>query len=335
MNILETLKKMNAYHAPSGEESGIAELIKKLSSNYADEIFSDVMGNLIVHKKGNGPKVMFAAHMDSIGFMITHIDKDGFLRFGKIGGLSPEKILYTSLRFKNGTAGTVCLDQSVEVAKMTLDDLYIDIGAKNKKEAEKYVAIGDTAIYDSASKETGHCLISPYLDNRISCIALLMGMENLKNNSSDLYFVFTVQEELGLRGAKPAAFAIQPDYAVVCDVTPADDQLGAKHFGSTKLGGGAAIKVMDTSVICHPQMVKKLSDLAINNKISYQTDVIKRGGTDAGAIHVSGAGVLTGGISIPCRYVHSPQEMTDISDIENCAKLITAFAECELNPLNR
>ena len=135
MNILDVLNKMNACHAPSGEESGLAGLIQTLSSDYADDIFSDVMGNLIVHKKGNGPKVMFAAHMDSIGFMITHIDKDGFLRFGKIGGLSPERVLYTPLRFKNGTVGTVCPDQSVEIEKIKLDDLYIDIGAKNKEEA--------------------------------------------------------------------------------------------------------------------------------------------------------------------------------------------------------
>ena len=335
MNILKVLNELNACHSPSGEENQVAELIKRLSSDYADDIFSDVMGNLIVHKKGSGPKVMFAAHMDSIGFMITHIDKDGFLHFGKIGGLSPEKILYTPLRFKNGTVGTVCLDQSIEAEKMKLDDLYIDIGAKDKEDAEKHVAVGDTAIYDVAARQAGCRLLSPYLDNRISCIALLMGIEKIKESENDLYFVFTAQEEIGLRGAKPAAFAIEPDYAVVCDVTPADDQLGARHFGSTKLGGGAAIKVMDTSVICHPQMVQKLSALASDNNIACQTDVIRRGGTDAGAIHVSGAGVLTGGISIPCRYVHSPQEMVDTDDIESCAKLITAFAECELEKLGR
>jgi len=330
MNILDTLNQLNACHAPSGEETEIAEQIKAFSSNHADDVFFDVLGNLIVHKKGDGPKVLFAAHMDSIGFMITHIDKEGFLRFGKIGALSAENVLYTSLRFKNGTAGTVCLDQSVEAEKMTLDDLYIDIGAKGKEEAEKYVKVGDTAVYDFKAKQAGKRILSPYLDNRSSCIALLMGMESIKNRSNDLYFVFTVQEEVGLRGAKPAAYAIEPAYAVVCDVTPADDQLGAKHFGSSKLGDGAAIKVMDTSVICHPQLVTKLSTLAADQKIPFQTDVIRRGGTDAGPIHVSKAGVLTGGISIPCRYVHSPQEMVDISDIESCARLITAFAECKL-----
>lgn len=335
MSILETLRKMNEEHAPSGEEYGLADLIKTLAADFADDIYTDVLGNLIIHKKGAGPKVMFAAHMDSIGFIVTHIDKDGFLRFGKIGGLSPEKVLSAPLRFKNGIAATVCLDQSVTPEKMKLDDLYIDIGATSKKDAEKLVAIGDTAIYDTPIKEAGQRLLAPYLDNRISCVALLMGLEKVKNHSSDLYFVFTVQEELGLRGAKPAAFGIGPDYAVVCDVTPADDQLGAKHYGSTKLGGGAAIKVMDTSVVCHPEMVKKLTDLATEHSIPYQTDVIQRGGTDAGAIHVSGAGVITGGISVPCRYVHSPQEMTDVNDVENCARLITAFAECQLKPLRR
>ena len=330
MNILKTLRDLNACHSPSGEEGEIAELIKMLASLYADEIYTDTLGNLIAHRKGKGPKIMFAAHMDSIGFIVTHIDKAGFLRFGKIGGLSPEKILYTPIRFKNGTRGTVCLDQGVEVSKMTLDDLYIDIGVKNEEEAAARIKIGDTAVYDSPSNETGNCYISPHLDNRISCIAQLIGMEKSQKSENDLYFVFTSQEEPGLRGAKPAAYAIDPDYAVVLDVTPADDQLGTKHYGSTKLGGGAAIKVMDTSVICHPEMVKKLTELSIKNNIPYQTDVIRRGGTDAGSIHVSRSGVVTGGISIPCRYVHSPQEMVDRKDIESCGKLIAAFAECEL-----
>lgn len=330
MDILKTLKDLNACHSPSGEEADIAELLKTLSWAYVDEMTTDTLGNLIAHKKGTGPKIMFAAHMDSIGFIITHIDKAGFLRFGKIGGLSPENVLYTPIRFKNGIRGTVCLDQGVEPAKMTLDDLYIDIGAKSPEDAANYVKIGDTAVYDTPSNDAGNCCISPYMDNRISCIAQLMGMEKIQNSRNDLYFVFTTQEEPGLRGAVPAAFSIDPDYAVVLDVTPADDQLGAKHYGSTKLGGGAAIKVMDTSVICHPQMVKRLSELAITNNIPYQTDVIRRGGTDAGPIHVSRAGVVTGGISIPCRYVHSPQEMADKTDVESCARLIAAFAECEL-----
>ena len=135
---------------------------------------------------------------------------------------------------------------------------------------------------------------------------------------------------MGIRGAKTAAYAIDPDYGIAVDVTVAADELGTKHSGSSKLGGGAAIKVMDTSVICHPQMVSKLAELAKERGIDAQMDVIKSGGTDAGSIHVNKMGVLTGGISIPCRYVHTPQEMVDRGDVEACARLVAAFAEASL-----
>ncbi len=330
MDILNTLQILNACHGPAGDEAQIAAAITKLAEPYADEIRTDTMGNLIVHKKGAGPKIMFAAHMDSIGFIITHIDEKGFLRFGKIGGLHDPDVLSTAVHFKNGVRGVVCLDNKVEPKSMTLEDLYIDIGAKDEAEAKSMVRVGDTAVYDARTFATGDRLVSPYMDNRISCVVLLMALERLTESRNDLYFVFTVQEELGLRGAKTAAFGIAPDYGIAVDVTLADDELNAKHSGSSVAGGGAAIKVMDGSVICHPEMVKRLSDLAAAKGIPAQRDVIRSGGTDAGAIHINGTGVTTGGISIPCRYVHSPVEMVDSRDVEASAALVTAFAESEL-----
>ena len=168
------------------------------------------------------------------------------------------------------------------------------------------------------------------MDNRISCVVLLLAMEQLQTSENDLYFVFTTQEELGLRGAKTVAYAVDPDYGIAVDVTPSGDELGTKHRGSSIQGGGAAIKVMDSSVICHPEMVQKLSELARERAIPAQMDVIKSGGTDAGSIHTTRMGVLTGGISIPCRYVHSPVEMVDRGDVEACARLAAAFAEARL-----
>jgi len=327
MDILTTIQTLNACHGPAGDERGVAAVIRGFCAPFADEITTDTMGNLIVHKKGSGPKIMFAAHMDSIGYIITHIEKEGFLRFGKLGGLYPYSILHTPVRFGNGVRGLVARDEKAELSKLTLDDLFIDIGAKDEEDAKKRVKIGDTAVFDGQAFQTGGRLVSPYMDNRISCIVLLMTLEKLGKSSNDLYFVFTTQEELGLRGAKTAAYAIDPDYALAVDVTTSDDVPGTKHEGSAVLGGGAAIKVMDTSVICHPQMVQKLSVLAERAGIKSQRDVIKAGGTDAGAIHQSRAGVLTGGISVPCRYVHSTVEMVDISDVEACASLVTAFAE--------
>lgn len=330
MDLLKTLQTLNACHGPSGDETEVAAVLEKLAMPFVDECRRDAMGNLIAHKNGNGSRVMFAAHMDSIGCIVTHIEKGGFLRFCKVGGLHAPDLIATPVRFKNGVRGVICLSEAVESKKMTLDDLYIDIGAHDADEARAMVQIGDTAVYDTPACGAGDRLISPYMDNRISCLVLLMAMEQLQKSVNDLYFVFTTQEELGLRGAKTAAYAIDPDYGVAVDVTPAADELGSKHFGSSSLGGGAAIKVMDSSVICHPEMVKKLSDLASERGIPAQMDVIRHGGTDAGSIHTTRMGVLTGGISIPCRYVHSPVELVDRGDVEACARLVAAFAEVSL-----
>ncbi len=326
MDILNMLQQLNACHGPSGDEGEISAVIRKAAAPYADECYADTLGNLIVHKKGSGPKLMFSAHMDSIGFIVTHVEKEGFLRFGKVGGLHAASILHTPVRFKNGVRGLVALDEKVEEKKITLDDLYIDIGAGSESEARSKVQIGDTAVFDAPAFSAGNRLVSPYMDNRISCVVLLMALEQLKSSGNDLYFVFTVQEELGLRGAKTAAYAISPDYGIAVDVTIAGDALGSKHDGTAVCGGGAAVKVMDNSVICHPQMVERLETLAKKQGIPAQRDVIRGGGTDAGAIHLTRMGVLTGGISIPCRYVHSPVEMVDTRDVNACAKLVAAFA---------
>jgi endoglucanase len=186
------------------------------------------------------------------------------------------------------------------------------------------------AVYNTQTVDACGRVISPYLDNRISCLVLLMAMEKLGTVENDLYFVFTAQEEVGIRGAKTAAWAIDPDYGIAVDVTAADDEPGSKHLVSSVLGGGAAVKVMDSSVICHPQMVDKLMSLAEEKGIKAQRDVIRAGGTDAGAIHLSRAGVYTGGISIPCRYIHTPTEMVDKGDVKACADLVAAFALAEL-----
>lgn len=330
MDICKTLQALNAAFGPSGDESGVAAVIADLARPYVDEISSDAMGNLICRRRGDGPKVMFAAHMDSLGLIVTHIEKEGFLRFGRIGGANPREILYTPVRFKNGTRGTVAVSESADLAKVKLDDLYLDIGASSAEAARALVQVGDVAVYDTAVASAGECVISPYQDNRISCVVLLAALEQLGQSENDLYFVFSTQEEVGLRGARTAAYAIDPDYGIAVDVTPAADLPGTKHGCSSVLGGGAAIKVMDSSVICHPQVVKKLEALARERGIASQMDVIRSGGTDAGAIHQTRAGVYTGGISVPCRYIHTPTECVRRSDAEACAALVRAFAESKL-----
>ncbi|MCI8474741.1 MAG: M42 family metallopeptidase [Oscillospiraceae bacterium] len=327
MDTFELISKLTAVFGPSGQEKGIAQVISDLARPFADEITTDPLGNLIVRKKGSGPKLMLAAHMDSIGLVVTYFEEDGTLRFGKIGGVNAKDIRNAPIRFENGSLGTVKIHGKAEEEKLTLDDLYLDIGAASREEAQRMVRLGDTAVYATTAGRAGNRVISPYLDNRVSCTVLLKVLEKLKKSEYDLYLVFTVQEELGLRGAKTAAYGIDPDLAIAVDVTGAYDYPGAPKTGSAVLGGGAAIKVMDTSVICHPEMVKQLAALAQEKGIHAQQDVLTRGGTDAGAIYQSREGVVTGGISIPCRYSHTPTSIVDLGDVEACIELVAAFIE--------
>ena len=329
MELTEILCMLDSAHGPSGDEGDIRAVIHQLASPWADEITSDVMGNLVAHKKGSGPKVMFAAHMDSIGFIVTHIEKEGFLRVGKLGGISPEDVLNTPVRFKNGVRGVLVAEEKAE-DKLKLEDCYLDIGARDEEQARSLVQVGDTAVYDTAVTEVNGRVISPYLDDRIACAILLKAMEQVGPCENDLYFVFTVQEEVGTRGAKTAAWSVDPDYGIAVDVTDVDDTPGSGKYGTCKLGRGAAVKVMDSSVICQPEVVKALEQCAQDKGIAVQRDIIRAGGTDAGPIHVTRTGVRTGGISIPCRYIHTPTEMADLSDVQSCVDLTVAFAQAKL-----
>lgn len=327
MDTFELISKLTAVFGPSGREDAVAEVISRLADPYADEISTDTLGNLIVRKKGTGPKLMLCAHMDTIGLVVTYMEEDGTLRFGKIGGVSAKEIRNAPVRFENGVTGAVKVHGKADEDKLTLDDLYLDIGAESRGEAQSIVRLGDTAVYATATEKAGNRIISPYLDNRVSCAILLKVLERLTTSEYDLYLVFSVQEELGLRGAKTVAYAIDPDLAVAVDVTGAYDYPGAPKAGSAVLGGGAAIKVMDSSVICHLELVERLADLARQRGIKVQMDVLTRGGTDAGAIHQSRRGVMTGGISIPCRYTHTPTSMVDLRDVEACIDTLIALIE--------
>lgn len=332
LSILELISKLTAVHGPSGDEGAIREVIAELAKPFADEITSDVMGNLVVHKKGSGPKIMFAAHMDSIGLIVTHIDKEGFLRVGKLGDVSLKEALGTPVRFKNGVCGVLAAEEKAE-SKPKLEECYVDIGAKDEAQARSVVQVGDTAVYHTTMTELNGRVMSPYLDDRSACAILLKTLEQAGDCENDLYFVFTVQEEVGTRGAKTAAWSVEPDYAIAVDVTDVDDTPGAARYGTCKLGCGAGIKVMDHSVICHPEVVDALERCARDKGIAVQRDILRAGGTDAGPIHVSRTGVRTGGISIPCRYVHTPAEIADLNDCAACVELAVAFARRQMTAI--
>jgi len=211
-----------------------------------------------------------------------------------------------------------------------LQSFYIDIGAFSKEEAEKKISIGDICIYNSNYVENDNVVFTRYLDDRVGCFIAIEALKTIKDPKNDLYFVFSVQEEVGLRGAKTAAYRITPDIGIALDVTSHGDTPKAKRF-AIGLNKGAAIKVKDNSIIAHPKIKEKLVKLAKDNEIPYQMEVLEFGGTDSGAIHLNKSGVPSGVISIPTRYVHSTNEMASKNDIINCAKLLRKFLEDDFN----
>lgn len=330
MELVELLQRLTGAFGPSGCEKQIREEIANLVAPYVDELTTDAIGNLIAHKKGEGKKMMFAAHMDSIGIVVTHVEETGLLRFGAIGGLTMNDILRQGVVFENGVRGVIALSEDKEDDKeFKITDLFVDIGAKNREEALTMVQLGDMAVYDAPCYQQNGKIYSKYLDNRSGCAVLISALEKIKNAKNDLYFVFTVQEEVGLRGAKPAVFGIDPDVGFAVDVTGSDDLPGATHFCSSVLGKGPGVKVMDRSVICQPHVVAWMNQVAERSGIAVQQDVLRGGGTDAGAIISSRLGVYSGGICIPCRYCHAPVAVCDLSDIEACANFTAALAESE------
>ncbi len=327
LTVIQLLQELTRFGSVSGDEGALATHLAALAAPLADEITTDTLGNLIVHKKGNGRKVMLSAHMDTIGLIVTHIDDNGFLRFAGVGGVHADVLAGVSVVFANGARGLLSREEKTDLKDLNLSHCFIDIGAGSREEAARLVSIGDRAFFWGEPFETNGRIVSPYLDNRIGCVVLLMTLARVKDIQNDLYFVFSVQEEVGLRGARTSAFSIDPDWALAVDVTSTGDCPEVKHNSEVKLGGGAAIKLMDRSVISHPVVVRHLEAVAKEGGIAHQYDVLQAGGTDVGAIHQSRGGVPSGGISIPTRYIHTPTEMALLADVEACVSLLTAALE--------
>jgi len=328
MNI-EFLKKLCVANGTSGHEHAISEIIRDEIKDLVDDIKTDALGNLIAHKKGPGKKMMLAGHMDQIGLMITHIDKEGFLRFAPIGGFSPTVLLSQRFVFPSGLVGVVGCERLDKPTDIAIGKLYLDIGAKDEETAKKLVKVGDVCVYVNPFAVNGDVVVTPALDDRIGCFIMIEALKKMKKSAFDLYFVFTSQEEVGLRGAKTSAYSIDPDYGIAFDVTASGDTPKSLPM-PMKMYGGATIKLKDNSVICHPTIVKHLEKCAEEGKIKYQYEILEMGGTDSGAIHVSRGGVPSGVISIASRHIHTPNEMCAISDIEACIALTVKALETEI-----
>lgn len=322
---MELLRKLTQAYAPSGREDSLAELIKTIISSYVDEVYADGMGNLIAHKYGTGKKIMLAAHIDEIGLLVNYIDDKGFLRFAPLGGVMPYASLYQRVVFQNGVTGVVAYEEKADLkTDFSLEKMYIDIGASSREEAEKKVSIGDSAVFLGGFTLMGDIAISKALDNRAGAWVLINVIKNLEACTNDIYFVFSSQEELGCRGAKSVSNAVKPEMALSIDVTDTGDTPECKRM-AVKLGDGPCIKYMDSSIITHKYVNGALRDSANKVNVNLQSEVLTFGGTDAGAIHTSGTGVMTGAISIPTRYIHTPSECISINDLKGAVDVITHF----------
>ncbi|MGB4439998.1 MAG: M42 family metallopeptidase [Sedimentibacter sp.] len=317
------MKKLSDCFSPSGREKNVREMIIEEIKDYADEIKVDVLGNLIARKKGDGKKILFSAHMDQIGLIITHVDEKGFLRFSNVGAIHAKEIIGLHMVFDNGLQGVVCCEELKDKEKISMSKLYIDVASTSIEFVKNNFHIGDMCVFKSEYYETEDCVICRAADDRIGCYIQIEAIKNHPATSNDVYYVFSVQEEVGTRGAKTAGYSINPDLAVALDVTATGDSPDGIKM-DVKLGGGAAIKLMDKSMITHPEVKELLTNLAEENNIKYQYEVLEFGGTDAGPIHLSREGVPSGVISIPTRNLHSAAEIINKQDVLECIKLLQA-----------
>lgn len=321
---MDMLKSILAAYGPSGREQTVSDVIRSYVEPFADEVYNDTLGNLIAVKKGtSGKKVMLSAHMDQIGLIVVDIDEKGFLRVSNVGGVNPVISAAREVRFENGTHGVTYFETEKHGVKdATMPELFVDIGAASREEAEAKVQIGDVAVYVTNFVELGGRISCGALDDRIACAAVVEAFRTMKN-VHDVYAVFTVQEEVGLRGAGAAAYAIEPDLNISLDVTGTGDTPKCGRM-SVKLGAGATVKVMDSSVIVPPVVRAFLEEAAAENNVRFQPEVLRAGGTDTGAVQRTRGGILSGCISIPTRYIHSPVETADIGDYEAAVQLVCA-----------
>ncbi len=333
--MLELIKEISAISGISGRENAVREYIIKKIEGCA-EYRVDPLGSLIVFKKGKktaNKKVMLDAHMDEVGFIITGITADGCLRFAKVGGVDTRVALGRSVKVgKDGISGVLgakpihLLEKDEEDTMPKNDDLYIDIGASSREEAEKYVAPGDAAWFDCATFEMGDGFLkSKALDDRVGCAVLI---EMIRSELEyDTWFSFSVQEEVGLRGAGPAAYGIDPDYALALETTTAADITGVKDEKRVCIcGKGPAVSFMDRTTVYDRSLFDTAFAVAAENGIPCQVKTFVSGGNNSGAIHKVRCGVKSLTLSVPCRYLHSPSCVIKYSDAESCLKLAKALA---------
>jgi endoglucanase len=342
MKMVDVLEKLSNASGVTGRENEVRKLMKAYLKPYVYEIREDKLGNLITFKKGDkeAPTIMLAAHMDEVGLMIKNIKKMGFLQFTKIGGiddrilLSQSVVVHTNKGPLTGVIGSKPPHiQSDEEKKKVIetDKLFIDVGAKDKKEADQMgVQVGDVVSFDTKfTRLSKSVVLGKAFDDRVGCTMMVETMKRLRKVHCNVYAVGTIQEEVGLRGATIAAFQVAPDVSIVLESTVAGDMPGVgEGEAPAKMRDGPVITVADAGLIAHPKVLRLLIDSARTNKIPFQLETGIRGATDAARIALSREGVPSGVISVPARYIHSPTAILDLDDVKKAVELaVTAIGK--------
>jgi len=327
---MELLEKLTQAWGVSGRERQVREIIKQEILSYVDEMHIDAVGNLIAVKHGvkspDKKKIMLSAHMDEIGYQVTRVDNDGKIKVCEVGWTWTSSIYNDKIIFQNGVVGVVGCEGPIEEAKRDSTKLYVDIGCTTKEDAEKYVKVGDYAGFIGKYYELQNGRISAKtLDNRAGCYVLIEALKrNHGDGPNDVYYVFSVQEEVGCRGAVTAAASIKPDIGISIDVTP-DHFYPSDLQGSNAVGEGVGVKLGDPSAMLDEYLVDEMLACCEENNIKYQRDVMDRGGTDASSINMSNVGVRVCGIAIVDRFPHSQSSVISKDDVNGAIELADKY----------
>ena len=327
----ELIQKLAEAYGPSGHEEQVRVIIQDSIRDQVDEIRVDSMGNLIALRrgKGQGKRVILAAHMDEIGLIVTYVDEKGYLRFAPVGGVSPLALTGSRVRFEDGRMGVIGWEKWLESGSAPKwKELFIDVGATSDKDVP--VGVGAMAGFVRPFTDLGRRIVGKSLDDRVGCAVAIQALREIVETPNDIYFVFTAQEEVGCRGAVVSAFGIEPEIALAVDVTAVGDTPEATPM-AVSLGSGPAIKVMDRGLLAHPGVKELMIRKAEVLGIKYQLEVLTHGSTDASAMQMSRAGVPAGCLSIPCRYVHTPSEMVDYADVLASVKLLSGMLSDQIS----
>lgn len=337
---MELLRKLVEMTGVSGREERVRQFIIDELNSLVDEVYTDTLGNVIGFIKGSGrapkggrKKIMLAAHMDEIGFVVSFIEEKGFLRMQPAGGFDPRTLMAQRVTVHGrkdlpgviGSKPVHILTEEEKKKPLQIKDYFIDLGLP-KEEVDKVVKVGDPITMYRKLESLGNCYTAKTFDDRVGVYCMIEALRKAKRSRADLYIVATTQEEVGLRGAFASSSMIKPDIGIALDVTLANDVPGADGPSEiSKLGEGTSLSIMNGASIANPKLFERFEELAQKNKIKYQKDVLPRGGTDAGAIQRSegGAAVIT--ISIPCRYVHSTVETVHKDDVQATIDLVAAY----------